>query len=225
MNRHVPEFALLTGLVLGGTALVVGVALVGTISTSLLVCALFVYPFSAYAVHHDEDPTNVLPPRLVFLLGCVAGAVIWLDTVFAAPDPVAAVSRGFTLGLLVAVPTGLYAARYGTPPAALTPRRGVVALWTLAASALAVGAATSAPVAGTAGALVLFWTGLTYARAGGLVVSRARRRRAVVAGLVLGAGCFALGAVTGTLDSWAIPGVAAIFGPTLWYAATLDAPN
>ena len=57
MNRYAPELALvagaLLGIVFGGFVLFS----VGEFYSAAIVCALFGYPFAAYAIHSDAEPT------------------------------------------------------------------------------------------------------------------------------------------------------------------------
>lgn len=164
MSRRAPEFALLTGLVLavayvGFVALVTGGAaildpgqLVGTVAVAVIVA----YPFAAYAVHYDEDPTTVLPPVPVAVAVGLVAALVAGGGVFAGV-PV----EGLVVALLAALPVFAYAVGYAGVD--LPPARPVAAVAILCGlGVLAAGLAVGPPSLAALAALLCFLAGAAY---------------------------------------------------------------
>jgi len=220
MNRYAPELALvaggLLGVVFGGFVLVS----VGEFYSAAVVGAVFGYPFAAYAVHTDADPTTVLPPRPVAAIGGLLAAGILVDIVRLFSPTASAVLFGLPFALGVFLPLAAYATRYGSPPAWLSPRRVDWGCTVVAAGLLAAGIAVGAATSGAASALLVYVAGGVFAArpAGG----SSRPRRRLVAGLVVTAGLVTAGvAIGGPLDPWVTSALAAAFGPLLVVALTV----
>lgn len=72
MSRRVPEFALVIGVFLGLSALVFGLALGWGLLDTVVLAALGTYPFVAFGLLRDDDPSSVVPAQWV-----LAGGVLW----------------------------------------------------------------------------------------------------------------------------------------------------
>ncbi|PSQ00886.1 hypothetical protein BRC94_04885 [Halobacteriales archaeon QS_5_70_17] len=209
MSRRVPELALVTGVALGlPLALFVALFAGSPVSAAAVGLALC-YPFAAYAVHYDEDPTTVLVPRWVLAAGAAAGALI-----VAVGALTGEAGAGVAVGSVAAVPALAYHARYGDPPAGL--RRGTVlaAGGVVAAVAVLVGAALGGLVPAAVGAALTAVGAADYGERVGGRLPRQTERCAVagclgggalavvagvplgrpIAGIALGGGLLALGA-------------------------------
>lgn len=224
MNRYAPELALvaggLLGIVFGGFVLFA----VGEFYSATIVCALFGYPFAAYAVHNDAEPTTVLRPWLVTAISGLAAVGILVDVLRLFSLSVDSLLFGTFLALLIFLPVAAYAAWYGSPPAWLTPRPVETGSTLLGLSLLFAGLATGTAVWGAGSALLVFVAGLLFA-ARSTGISPQRRRRVPIAGLLLAAGLLASGVlIGGSLDRWVTASLAAAFGPLIYVAlaASLD---
>jgi hypothetical protein len=223
VTRRVPEFALLTGLVLAGATGAFALWATGRLHQSLLTALLLLYPFAAYAVHRDDDPTNVLVPSWVAVAGLAVGAIVVLDVLWQARSGLAAAAvRGLFLGSLAAAPTLGYAVRYDR---SLGPSPRAV-------RAVAVAAAVLFPLIGVIGATWygagtgLLWGlgGGLYADRRGLWLSRRQRGGAVVAGLRLGAVLVVGGLAVGGVARLPLllSAVGLLATPALFFALTVD---
>ncbi|WP_253737364.1 hypothetical protein [Halohasta salina] len=222
MNRYAPELALVAGALLGVVFGGFVLFSVGEFYSAVVVGAAFGYPFVAYAVHTDTDPTTVLPPRPVVAVGGLLGGGILVDVVRLFSPPTAALLFGLPFALGVVLPLAAYAARYGSPPAWLSPRRVEWACTVGAAGLLAAGIAAGAGVSGAVSALLVYVAGGVFA-VRSAPPSRRHQRRRLVAGLVAAAGLVIVGVTTAGLpDPWVTAALAAVFGPLLVVA--LSAP-
>jgi hypothetical protein len=193
-DQHVPEFALAAGVAVALTALAGGVLLDAGLRATLVLAAVGLVPFLAYAVRHSPDPTTVLPPRPVAGLAGSVALVLLCEALLSAG--LAGLPVGLALATAFALSGLAYLARYDGPP--LAPRPAALAAGLAAVAVLAAGLALSRPVVGAATALAVGLAGTRYAVAGGLVPRRRTRRRVVggllVAGVALaGAGVVAPG--------------------------------
>lgn len=215
-----PEFALLTGLFLGLSLGGFALWATGDLHQSVLVAAVFAYPFAGYAVRVDDDPTGVLVPAVVGAAALLVGVVVAADVVVQARDALpAALTRGVFLGGVVAVPPTAYAVGYDEtlgPPA--RPTLAVAAL--LAAGLPTAGALAGSWYGAAAGPLLALPLGVYAARRGHLPAYRTRLL-AVAAGLLVGAGLVTAGLV-GALDTFTglVAGVAALATPAGYAAVT-----
>ncbi|MFO7834262.1 MAG: hypothetical protein R6V31_09480 [Halohasta sp.] len=220
MNRYAPELALvaggLLGTVFGGFVLVS----VGEFYSAAVVGAVFGYPFAAYAVHTDPDPTTVLPPGPIVAIGGLLAAGILVDVVRLFSPTASTLLFGLPFALGVFLPLAAYAARYGSPPRWLSPRRVEWGCTAVAVGLLAAGIAAGAAVTGSASALLVYLAGGLFATRPA-VDGTSHSRRRLVAGLIVAAGLLTAGvAVGGPLDPWVTTALAAIFGPLLVAART-----
>lgn len=222
MSRRVPEFALVTGGFLALTLLVVGVAFTGDVVRSTLTAAVVGYPFALYAVHHSDDPTAVLPPRLVLSATAVVAVGVLL-TAFVGPLeglPRRLLSALFA-ALAVGLPPAVYAVRYGGLEP-LPPRPTLVGSALGGATLLVVGPAVGDAVVAAADALLVYLAGNGYADSHGVGTSHRLRRLLVVAGGLLSLLLVAGGVLLGpTLLPWVLAGVTAALAPSLHYALSV----
>jgi len=220
MNRYAPELALvaggLLGVVFGGFVLFS----VGELYSAAVVGAAFGYPFAAYAVHTDADPTTVLPPRPVAAIGGLLAAGVLVDVLRVFSPNASTLLFGLPFALGVFLPLAAYAARYGSPPPWLPNRRVEWGCTVLAIGLLAAGIAVGAAVSGSVSALLIYVAGGVFAArpaAGG----RGQQRHRLVAGLLAATGLVIVGVTTaGPLDPWVTAALAAVFGPLLVVALT-----
>jgi len=86
----------------------------GSLYQAVLAGAVLCYPFAAYAVVHDDEPTTVLFPQPILIGGAIAGLLVLLD-VGRVGTP-RAIMYGASLALLVFLPAAAYSVVYGTAP-------------------------------------------------------------------------------------------------------------
>lgn len=164
--RRVPEAAVLVGVLLSASLIVFLLAvsprrfLEPAFSLSVLLAAVAVsYPFYAYAVVHDDDPTTVFPPRVVGAIG------IGIGTAAAVVGALSRIDWTPLVALAAGLPPVAYAIAYGDDP---TPVRPVpVALGGLAAAGLlsiAGGTGAPAPPAWIGSAVLLAGSAGAYYR-------------------------------------------------------------
>lgn len=225
MSRRVPEFALVTGAFLALTVLGVGVAFTGDLVRSALSAVVVGYPFGLYAVSHSEDPTTVLPPRVVLPAAAVVGASLLVAAV-----PGATAQLGGRLlyalfaSLVVSLPPAAYAVTYGRLRP-LPPRETAAVAAVAGALLLVVGPLVGDAVIGAADALLVFLAGVGYADVHGVGTSRRVRRLSVVAGGLFSLCLVGVGLVVGsttTLLPWVVAGIAAALGPSIHYALSVE---
>lgn len=168
MSRRVPEAAIVVG-VLFASAWLAFVVLVererllrepAALLPVVLVAALLCYPFAAWAVHVDDDPTRTFPPVTV---AAVAGVVALVPVVAGAVggQPL----FGLLVATAVALPPAAYALAYGN---ALPPARATLAVGTVVGVAVAAaGVALAQPYLAAPVALAAFLGGVAvHDRAG-----------------------------------------------------------
>jgi len=218
MNRYAPELALiaggLLGVVFGGFVLVS----LGEFYSAVVVCVLFGYPFAAYAIRTDDEPTTVLPPRVVTAVAGLAALGVVADSLRLSALSVESLLVGILLALLVFLPVAAYATWYGTPPAGLTPRRVDTGGILLAVALLAGGLVGRAATPASTSAVAVFVASMLFA-ARSTGVSPRRRRLVPIGGLLAAAGLLGVGIVNGgPLDPWVTTALGAVFGPLLYVA-------
>jgi hypothetical protein len=224
VTRRVPEFALVVGVFLAASVLLAGLLFADDATLTVLLAAAVGYPSVAYAVVHADDPTDVLPPRAVLVVGVLLAAtgalVVGLTARVALPG------RAFLallVGLVLGLPAAAYRVRYGT---ATGPAPGVVAAGAIlgGTGVLLAGLLVRAPVYATAAGLVVGLAGGLYASARGYRASHRARRRSLLAGLGVGTLLVGVGVATGVpLASALAVGVAATLGPAVYHALASDA--
>lgn len=186
--RRVPELALAVGVALAAPAALF-VALFDAVVTAALVGAALLYPFAAYAVVVDDDPTTVLVPDYV-LAGTAAAGGLTLLAGLAALEPL----YGAVAGLVVALPGVAYHLRYGEPVSPVGPAATLALSGVVAAGLLAAGALAGDPALGAVGAVLAALAGADRYRLRGGPLS-AGAERAAVAGGVAGVVVVVLGSV------------------------------
>ncbi|KTG10688.1 hypothetical protein AUR64_05680 [Haloprofundus marisrubri] len=226
MSRHVPEFALVTGALLSLSFLVSSLVLTGDVLRSTLVAVFLGYPFVAYGVVHDDDPTNVLPPMAVLALGGLVGVVLLAEATLGgsrAATPLSGFTFGVLLGLLALLPPLVYYLRYGAAVNPLTPGKTALGCFVVAVGLLAVGFLADTVLYATADALLVSLTGALYAARRGALPSPSTRRLLVFGGVAAGVCLLAVGSALGvTLDEWVVVAAALTFGPSAYYALTVE---
>lgn len=211
-DTHVPEFALAAGVAIAVTVVAGGILLDAGLRATVLLAALALVPFLAYAVRHSDDPTTVLPPRPIAAAAGLLALVLLVDALLT--EGLAGLPAGLALAVSLSLPALAYLARYDGPPVAPRPAALVAAL--VAVALLAVGLALSNPVLGAASALAVGLAGTRYAVAEGVVPTRRTRRRVVGALVVAGVAVVGLGVVVGESGSLAVAGVALALGGGLF---------
>jgi hypothetical protein len=224
-NRHVPEFALVTGAFLALSFLVAGLVLTGDVVRTLLTAVVILYPFVAYAVTHSPDPTTVLPPKVTSAAAVAVGVVLaGAVLVAASPDRLATeLPYALLLGALVVLPSAAYHVRYGSQAERVNPVSPVataVVAATVAVAVLAYGLLVGGTLFAAATALLSTLAGAVYARVSGARLTVRTRRRAVAGGAVVGVGVALVGLLTPEPAPWILVGVCIVAAPTLFYALT-----
>jgi hypothetical protein len=225
-NRHVPEFALVTGAFLSLSFLVAGLVLTGDVVRTLLTSVVILYPFTAYAITHSSDPTDVLPPRLTSagagIVGVVLAGAVLVD---AAPSQLTTeLPYALFLGAFVVLPPAAYHVLVGEASDRLNPLTPVQTLLvtaTVAVGLFAYGLLVGGTRFAAATALAAFLAGSLYARARGARLSPRTRRQFVAGGAVVGVLVVLVGLLRGTAtESWLLVGLCLAAAPTFFYALT-----
>ncbi|MBB6647160.1 hypothetical protein [Halobellus ruber] len=220
MSRRVPEFAVLTGVVLGVSVLVTGAVLGWGLYATAVVGAAVSYPFVAFGILRDDDPAATLPPRWLLAAGAVVAAAGGLGVFVGDPTPGGLLSAAL-VALVLGAPAAAYATRFDAGLNPVTPRTTVVVGAAAGLLLLVAGLAIDRiPVGVAAGG----GTGLAAALYGGErgVDVDARTERLVVAtGGVVGLGIVGVGVVRGgPLGEWLLAGIAVAVVPSLYAALT-----
>lgn len=225
-NRHVPEFALVTGIFLSLSFLVAGLALTGDVVRTLVTAVVILYPFAAYAITHSPDPTGVLPPRLTST-GAVLVGVVLAGAVLVDAEPSQLLTEfpyALFLGALVVLPPAAYHVLAGDASDRLNPFSPVqtlLATTVVAVCLFAYGLLVGGARFAAATALASFLAGSLYARARGARLSPRTRRRFVVVGAIGGVLVVFVGLLRGTAtESWLLVGLCLAAAPTFFYALT-----
>jgi hypothetical protein len=220
MARHVPEFALITGVFLGLSSLVAGVVLGWGLLSTAVVAAVASYPFVAFGLLRDDDPAAVVRPRWLLAASALFGLAGLAGAVRSDPT-VGGALFGLLVGLALALPGVAYAVHYDAAVNPLSPRLTVLAGVAAAAVLLLVGLAVGAAAVGAADALLVALAAAVYGAARGVQFAARTKRLAAAVGGVLGLLVVAVGAVVGaSLGDWIVVGMAAALAPSLYYALT-----
>jgi hypothetical protein len=216
MSRRVPEFALVTGVFLGVSTTLAGVLFGWGFLTTSVLTALASYPFVAYAVVADDDPTTVLPPRPVLAAGALFGLALFAASLWADPSPANAFAALF-VGLLVALPPAAYAVRVDAGVNPLSPEATALAGVASGALLVPLGIASNAALYGAADGLLVALSAAVYGSARGVRFSTRTKRAAVAAGIVLSLAVVGVGVVRGEpLGEWLLAAMALTLAPSLY---------
>ncbi|MFC7097464.1 hypothetical protein [Halobaculum marinum] len=223
MNRRAPELALVSGFLLALPIAAFVLWAMGDVTGALLAGVGLLYPFGLYAVYHDDDPTTVLPTRVVAGVGTVAGLVLLADALATADGQVAtAALRGTFLGLLVAAPTWAYAVVY-TPARRLPEGRILLLAGGVAGAALLLAGLLVGTAFGAASALLLWVLGALAARAAGFYAPEDTRLIAVGVGVVAGVAVLFAALLAGAVSAAAmLSAVALALAPAVYYGLTVE---
>lgn len=218
MSRRVPEFALVIGVFLGLSALVFGLALGWGLLDTVVLAALGTYPFAAFGLLRDDDPSSVVPARWV-LAGGVLWAALGVVGVLAGDLTPSGLAFAAFVGLALGLPPAAYAVRHGAGVNPLSARTTLAVGVVAAVGLLVLGLLSSRPVLGAVDAVLAAVAAGLYATARGVRLDARTRRAGVAAGALLGVGVVALGVARGDgLANWALAGVAVAFAPSLYVA-------
>ncbi|WP_435184783.1 hypothetical protein [Halobellus sp. EA9] len=222
MSRRVPEFAVVTGVFLGLSALVSGVALGWSLYATVVVTAGVSYPFVAFGVLRDDDPAATIRPRPVLALGFAVAAAGAVGVLLDDPTPRGALFALSVAALLAAPPAG-YATRYGADVNPLSPTATVFAGGTVGTALVVAGLAIGAPYVGTAVGIAAGLGAALYGTARGVAFAARTKRRAAAGGALLGLGIVAAGVARGgPLADWLLVGTAIALVPSLYAALTRE---
>jgi hypothetical protein len=222
MSRRVPEFAVLTGVFLGVSAVVFGAVLGWGLYATVVVGAAVAYPFVAFGIVRDDDPATTLPPRWLLAGGAAVAAAGGVGAVVDDPTPAGALSAAL-VALVLGAPAAAYATRFGADCNPVTPRTTVLVGAAVGVGLLAAGLVVALPLVGVAaGGLAALGAALYGAERG--VDVDARTKRAVAAGgSVVGVSVVGVGVVRGgPLGEWLLVGIAIAVIPSLYVALTRE---
>jgi len=223
MNRYAPELALIVGGVLGASFGGFVLFVLGEFYSAAVVCAVCSYPFAAYAIHTDDEPTTVLPPRAVTLIAALVAVGVLLDSFRQLGSTGEAALVGSLFAVSIFLPVAAYGSRYGESTPWGRPRV-LEAVCLLLAGLLLAGSLTTGATTGAVSAVVVFVAGVVYGAQSTHTDHRSRQRWLPLAGLTVAGGLLAVGVLTGgPLDRWMIAALAAAFGPLIAVAVTLSA--
>lgn len=230
VNRYVPELALLAGGVMGVSF--AGFSLWATVDVtrSLLAGVGLLYPFAAYAVYHDDDPTGVLPPWPVLATASLLGGLILLDVAFGVGTggtPTGGIGArgaltGLALALVVVLPPAAYTVVYGSRPDWLSSRGVVVSAGVCGFLLPLVGALVGNPLFGALDGLLVGLAGGFTGRAWGYRPTRRTGLRLLTAGGLAATFVVGVGIATGDPGRWLIAALVFLLGPALYHALTVE---
>ena len=220
MSRRVPEFAVLTGAVLGVFALVSGAVLGWGLYATVVVGAAASYPFVAFGIVRDDDPAATIPPRWLFAAGAVVAAAGAVGFLLDDPTPGGALSAAL-VALVLGAPAAAYATRFGAALNPVAPRMTVLAGGATGVVLLVAGLATGRPLVGVAAGGLAGLGAALYGTERGVDVDARTRRLVAAGGGVVGIGIVGVGVARGgPLGEWLLVGIAAAVVPSLYVALT-----
>ncbi|RLM56398.1 hypothetical protein DVK02_07735 [Halobellus sp. Atlit-31R] len=222
MSRRVPEFAVVTGVFLGISALVSGILLGWGLYATVVVGAVVAYPFVGFGIVRDDDPAATIKPQWLLAGGGVVAAAGALGVLLDNPTP-----RGVLVSVLVAAALGApaagYATRYGAGVNPLPPRTTVFVGAVAGAALLAAGVAVGTPFVGAGAGVAAGLGAALYGTARGVTFDRRTKQVAAAGGGVLGIAIVAVGVVRGgPLGEWLLVGTATALVPSLYTALTAE---
>jgi hypothetical protein len=224
MSRRVPELALVTGLLLALPAFGFGAVFGDDLALTALLSATVLYPFAGYAVYHSDDPTSVLPPRVVAAVGTLAGVATGVAALLGAGPGRLLAAALFAVFCLVAValPPVAYAVVHDPDVLPLSPRAVLFAGAALAVAVLPLGAVAREPLLAAVTAGVVFLAAGFHAARAGVDVAGRLGRPLVAGGLLVGLLLAAGGVLVGPLEVWVVEAVAVPLTVSLFYVVSLE---
>jgi len=225
MSRRVPEFAVLTGVFLGVSALVSGAVLGWGLYATVVVGAAVSYPFVAFGIVRDDDPAATIPPLWLLAVGAVVAVAGGLGVLVDDPTPGGVVSAAL-VALVLVVPAAAYATRFGANINPVAPRTTVVAGAAVGLGLLLAGVASGRVLVGVAAAGLAGLGGALYGTERGVALGSRTRRVVAAAGSVVGIAVVSVGVVRdGPLGEWLLAGIAVAVVPSLYAALTRERPG
>ena len=222
MSRRVPEFAVLTGVFLGVSALVSGVVLGWGLYATVVVGAAVSYPFVAFGVVRDDDPAATIPPRWLLVVGAVVATAGGLGVLVDDPTPGGVLSAAL-VALVLGAPAAAYATRFGAGVNPAAPQPTVLAGAAIGVLLLAAGLATGQVLVGVAAGGLAGLGAALYGAERGADVDARMRRLVVAAGGVVGVSVVGVGVARGgSLGEWLVAGVAIVVVPSVYVALTQE---
>lgn len=222
MSRRVPEFAVLTGVFLGVSALVSGAVLGWGLYATVVVGAVGAYPFVAFGIVRDDDPAATIPPRWLLAAGAVVAVAGGLGVLVDDPTPGGVLSAAL-VALVLGAPAAAYATRFGAGVNPAAPRLTVLTGAVVGVLLLAAGLATGRVLVGVAAGGLAGLGAALYGAERGVDVDARTRRVVVAAGGLLGVGIVGVGVARGgALGEWLAAGVAIVVVPSVYVALTQE---
>jgi hypothetical protein len=222
MSRRVPEFAVLTGVFLGVSALVSGAVLGWGLYATVVVGAVGAYPFVAFGIVRDDDPAATIPPRWLLAAGAVVAVAGGLGVLVDDPTPGGVLSAAL-VALVLGAPAAAYATRFGAGVNPAAPRLTVLTGAVVGVLLLAAGLATGRVLVGVAAGGLAGLGAALYGAERGVDIDARTRRVVVAAGGLLGVGIVGVGVARGgALGEWLAAGVAIVVVPSVYVALTQE---
>ena len=222
MSRRVPEFAVLTGVFLGVSALVSGAVLGWGLYATVVVGAVGAYPFVAFGIVRDDDPAATIPPRWLLAAGAVIAVAGGLGVLVDDPTPGGVLSAAL-VALVLGAPAAAYATRFGAGVNPAAPRLTVLTGAVVGVLLLAAGLATGRVLVGVAAGGLAGLGAALYGAERGVDIDARTRRVVVAAGGLLGVGIVGVGVARGgALGEWLAAGVAIVVVPSVYVALTQE---
>lgn len=192
MSRPVPEAAPIVGVVLA-----FGFALFGFLFSSdhlvtVLVSVVLLYPFIGFGILRSETPESAFRPDAVLAVGFLGGAVVLLFGIATGRAPF-----GALVATVIAVPPGLYHARFGEGVNPVDPAVSLAVGLLAAGGLLLYGIVADRPLLGALPAVLLGVAAVDYQRQRGDPLERRVRTVAVLGSLGGGLTAFAALAMAG----------------------------
>jgi hypothetical protein len=186
-NQYVPEFAVLVGVFLGLTAIISGIVLRWGLMATVCVCAVGSYPFIAFGVVRDTDPTTTIRPRWVLIIGTVIGilgAVGTFRATLGGQRPIAATISSLFIGFILISPPAGYAASYGVNINPFSPQMTAGGCLVIGLGCMFAGL-FSLPLIGALLGAGVGVSGVVYATARGVAPTQQTKRRiAIISGAI-----------------------------------------
>lgn len=220
MTRRVPEFAVVTGVFLGVSAVVSGLVLGWGLYATVVVGAAVSYPFVAFGILRDDDPAATIPPRGLLAAGTLVAAAGGVGVLLDDPTPGGTLAAAL-VALVLGAPAAGYATRFGTGLNPVSPRRTLLVGVGIGIALVGAGLAIDRPLVGGAAGAVAGLGAVLYGTARGVDLDAGTERLAVAAGGVVGVSIVGVGlTVDGASGEWLAAGIAVAILPSLYVAVT-----
>ncbi|WP_276997961.1 hypothetical protein [Haloquadratum walsbyi] len=230
-DQYVPEFAIIVGVFFGLATVVSGIILRWGLTATICVCAVSSYPFIAFGVVRDTNPTATIRPRWVLSIGTVIGmlgAVGTFHAMLGGQDSVTATVSSLFIGFILVSPPAGYAVHHGVNINPFTPQVTAGGCLIIGVGCVFAGL-FSLPLIGVLLGTGVGISGALYATARGLTLTQQTKQRVAIISGVIGLTIAFIGIAggeyigsNGTVNGgeWLFVGATLALAPSLYIALT-----